>query len=168
MRGLVLVSLIILAGCGDLAKVAGDAAEKSDEGKAEAKASAQREDQLIGGWSCLQRTEKGTATADVNYASGGRFSAQLEMDLEEDGSKIEMFATAAGTWELEDDKLTEEVTKLTIVNATVNGIAIEDIAAIKRFEDSMVNQVSTSTIKTLDEENLLVTADDSSMSCDRG
>lgn len=167
MRIVLVLSIAALAGCGQIPAEDGD---NSSEGEVEETADAGYEDDLIGGWSCTQKSEEGAAEIEIDYASGGRSSAQIELTFEEEGDTVEVLATGSGTWEVEGDKLTEEITKFTIIGATVDDKPVDDDDAeayADRLEEAMVGQVSTSTIKSLDQDSLFVDSSDGPVSCDR-
>ena len=150
MRYLLVVSVaaIALAGC-----------DKLKTGNSES--------DLIGSWSCSQSDEEGTAKVDMEYASGGRSSAQFNMSMVDNGAKIEFTGSGSGTWELEGDKLTEEVTKFTIIGMTVNGQQINDPAFKQNLENAMVDQITTSTVKSVDDDSLFLTSSSGPVSCSR-
>jgi hypothetical protein len=148
MRSLAILAIVVLAGCDQIKPGYSD-------------------DDLIGGWSCSVDTEGGTISGDVEYAKGGRSSAFYEIAMEEDGVAIEIVGSAAATWELDGDKLTEEVTKFSIIAMTVGFIPITDGALLRNSENAMVNQVTTSTIKSLDGKTLLLTSSEGETSCQR-
>lgn len=167
MRAFVIFAVATLAACGNLPTVDGQKADGADPDDAATKELAFAQDDLLGSWTCSQTTKAGTGTGEVSYASGGRVSTQMEMTLEVEGSEVELSGTASGSWELKDDLLTEEVTKFTVLGATVNKVPVADRAFLDRLEESLEDQIVTSTIKTLDDESLFVISGDNKTTCTR-
>ena len=168
MRIFVISAFATLAACGNLSTNGSPEADNvgSDDAATEGNGSAQAD--ILGTWTCSQTTKEGTATGEVTYASGGRTSTQMEMTIKVEGNTVELAATGSGTWEVEGDRLTEELNKFTILGATVNKAPVTDQSFINRFEESMEDQIITSTIKTLDDESLFVTSGDNNTTCSRG
>ena len=150
MRGVLMVSIagLALAGCDQL-----------QQGNLES--------DLIGSWTCSESDDEGTAKIEMQYASGGRSSAQFNMTMNDNGSTVEFTGSGSGTWELDGDKLTEEVTKFTIIGMKVNGRPVNDPAFKQNLENAMVDQITTSTIKSVDDDSLFLKSASGPVSCSR-
>ena len=89
------------------------------------------------------------------------------LSVVEQGVTVEIGGTMRGTWELEGDTLTEEITRVTLVSAEANGQQIPVSQLPPEFAEAMTESIGSSEIVSLDERQLVVRTDGIITSCDR-
>lgn len=126
-----------------------------------------KKDLIVGKWKCNESSEIGLVEADIEYLKDGRSSAFFEVVGESEGVDITFSGTMAGIWSIENSTLTEELSKVSILNATANGQQIPLESFGEQVSKSMVNIPITSEIELLTEKRLLTHEPDSTMTCSR-
>lgn len=107
--------------------------------------------QIVGKWNC-SATADGMSVAGVfDYLADGTVKGDAKMDSELEGTKVSLTGDLVATWEILDDgKLKETITALTVKSAILGGQpappSVIPTMIQPMIDDSLVGQSSTSTV----------------------
>ena len=106
---------------------------------------------ILGKWNCKATTEGVTTDAAVTYLAGGTATMDAKVGVSQSGMAIDITATADASWKfLEDGKLVETITKMTVTSGTVGGQTAPPAMIQGMVEQMVVNKPTTSTAKITD------------------
>ena len=74
-----------------------------------------------GAWKCEGEMMGAKQTLETTYAAGGKTSGKGQFVVDQPAAKMDIKLTYTGTWKLEGDQLTEQMTEPKITEATMNG-----------------------------------------------
>lgn len=117
-------------------------------------------DLILGKWNCKAAAEGVSTDAVVTYLAGGKSTMDAKVGVNQGGMAIDITATGEGSWKfLEDGKLQETVTKLTVLSGNMGGQTVPPAMIQPMVEQMVVNQTVTSKA-TISETSLVSTDDD--------
>lgn len=117
-------------------------------------------DLILGKWNCKAAAEGVSTDAVVTYLAGGKSTMDAKVGVNQGGMAIDITANGEGSWKfLEDGKLQETVTKLTVLSGNMGGQTVPPAMIQPMVEQMVVNQTVTSKA-TISETSLVSTDSD--------
>lgn len=107
--------------------------------------------QIVGRWTCSTSADGMSVAGVFDYLADGTVKGDAKMDSEVEGTKVSLTGDIVATWEILDDgKLKESITALTVKSANLGGQpappSVIPTMIQPMIEDSVVGQSSTSTV----------------------
>lgn len=107
--------------------------------------------QILGRWNCSTAADGMSVAGVFDYLADGTVKGDAKMDSEVEGTKVSLTGDIMATWEILDDgKLKETITALTVKSAILGGQpappSVIPTMIQPMIEDSVVGQSSTSTV----------------------
>ncbi|MBK8838468.1 MAG: hypothetical protein IPO30_07155 [Hyphomonadaceae bacterium] len=114
---------------------------------------------ILGTWNCKATAEGITTDAAVTYLEGGAATMDAKVGVSQSGMAIEILAAADASWNfLDDGKLEEMITKMTVKSGTMGGQNVPPAMIQPMIEGAVVNQKTVST--AVFSENSFVSTDE--------
>ncbi len=125
-------------------------------------------EQIAGVWSCKTSSEGISVEGTNTYAPDGKAAGDAKVNVNQGGMAIDIVATTESTWKfLEDGKLQETVTKMTVKSGKMSGQDVPPAMIQGMVEQMVVNQTVTSTVVFGDSTMTFTDQDNVVTSCTR-
>lgn len=104
-------------------------------------------EQILGVWNCKTSSEGITVEGMNTYSPDGKAKGDAKVAVAQGGMAIDLTATTESSWKfLEDGKLQETVTKMTVTGGKMGGQDVPIAMIQPMVEQMVVNQTMTSTV----------------------
>jgi hypothetical protein len=117
-----------------------------------------------GTWACTTDAMGAKQTLNTTYAADGKTSGTGTIKVEQPGMAMDLKLSFTGTWKLEGDQLTEQMTDAKIVEGTMNGQPVPD-----ELKSSLVQGMGAQTVSTMKVEGnkmtLTAPGSDATLNC---
>lgn len=105
-----------------------------------------------GAWKCEGDMQGAKQTINTTYAADGKTSGDAHINTSQGGMALDIKLTFTGTWKLEGDQLTEQMTESKITEGTLNDQPIPD-----ELKNAMVQGMGVPQTSTMKVENGVMT-----------
>lgn len=104
-------------------------------------------EQILGVWNCKTSSEGVKIEGTNTYSPDGKATGDAKVGVAQGGMAIDLTATTESSWKfLEDGKLQETVTKMTVTGGKMGGQDVPIAMIQPMVEQMVVNQTMTATV----------------------